>query len=428
MSLNSRTVATLVKAGNPGMWAGAHGLQLVIAKSGTPSWALRYLNRDGKRRLMKLADLDDTDAATIAAMEGEAAGMRARIKKGFDPLAERQVSPTVPAAPMFETFKAAALDYIAANKPTWKNDKHIAQWESTLDTYVYPMIGDRPVHTVSYDDVDALLKQHHRRGGPLWTVARETANRIRARIEMVIDAAKAKGLADNSNPARQALWAQHSNPAERKVLKHTGLNGKQVKGHFKAMPFEDVPHFAKQLRCKDDYSARALLLTILCAVRSNETFNAQWSEFDIDGAVWTIPAERMKAGKAHRVPLSASAVKLLQETLRMEGNPYVFPGAKRERPLSNMAMLEALRGMRPKAGFTVHGFRSSFRDWISETTLHPDAIAEHALAHTISDKTVAAYRRGDAFDRRVKLMQHWDDYMLGDMKIYINTWSHYLVT
>lgn len=428
MSLNSRTVATLVKAGNPGMWAGAHGLQLVIAKSGTPSWALRYLNRDGKRRLMKLADLDDTDAATIAAMEGEAAGMRARIKKGFDPLAEREVSPAMASAPMVETFKAAALDYIAANKPTWKNPKHRDQWESTLTTYVYPLIGDKPVHMVSYDDVDTVLKQHHKRGGPLWTMARETANRIRARIEMVIDAAKAKALADNGNPERQALWASHNNPAELKVLKHTGLNGKQVKGHFKAMPFEDVPHFAKQLRCKDDYSAKSLLLTILCAVRSNETFNAQWDEFDIDGAVWTIPAERMKAGKAHRVPLSATAVKLLQGTLRMEGNPYVFPGAKQKRPLSNMAMLEALRGMRPKDGFTVHGFRSSFRDWISETTLHPDAIAEQALAHTISDKTVAAYRRGDAFDRRVKLMQQWDDYLFTDKTCYIDNWNHYLAT
>jgi len=426
MSLNSRTVATLVRAARPGMWAGKHGLQLVIAASGSASWSLRYTSHEGRRRLMKLADLDGTDAATIAAMEAEAAALRSRIRKGFDPLTERK-APTTPATtPAVATFKDAALDYIGANKATWRNEKHRDQWESTLATYVYPSIGAKPVHTISSDDVKLILLQHHKRGGPLWTVARETASRIRSRIEIVINAAKANALSDNDNPERQALWANHLNPAQWNVLKYAGLNGRQSKSHFRAMPWTDVPHFAQQLHCKNDYSACALLLTIMCATRSSETLNATWPEFNLDSACWTIPAERMKGFREHRIPLSSQAVELLRGMLRMEGNPFVFPGAKKGRPLSNMAMLEMLRGMRKGEGLTVHGFRSAFRDWAGETTLHPDNITEQALAHIIGDKTVAAYRRGDAFERRRKLMQQWSDYLFIDKEQYKSYWEKFI--
>ena len=428
-SLDPRTAATLVRAGRPGMWAARHGLQLVIAPSGAASWSLRYSTRDGKRRLMKLAEYEPVNAAALAALEAEAAEHRSAIRKGRDPLAERvqqESSTSRPVGQLTETFKAAALEFIAENRDGWKNEKHRVQWENSLSTYAYPIIGEKLVHEINIEDVKGVLLQQHRRGGPLWKVARETASRVRSRMEIVINSTKARALADNSNPERQALWGNHHNPAQLAILRYAGLNGKQVKSHFKAMDWGNVPLFAKQLLRKSDYSAKALALTILCATRSNETFNATWSEIDLDGAVWTIPAERMKAGKEHRIPLSDAAVALLRGVHRLERNPYVFPGARKGQPLSNMAMLEALRGMRPDEGFTVHGFRSAFRDWITETTLHPDSIAEQALAHTIDNQVERAYRRGDAFERRRDLMQQWADYLLVGTEVYAERWSKFL--
>jgi integrase len=430
MSLNVRTIRSLVNAERPGMWAARNGLNLVIASSGTPSWALRYSTRDGKRRLMKLADYQPVDAAELAALEADAAEHRKAIKAGHDPLAER----AAPVAPSKsgnggETFKAAALAFIEENRAGWKNDKHQTQWENTLASYAYPLIGDKLTHEITMEDVKGVLQQPYARGeylGTLWGGARETAARLRSRIETVINATKAAAVADNSNPARQALWSNHHNPAERATLKYAGLNGKQVRSHYRAMDWKDVPAFAAELAGKTDYSARALLLTILCATRTSETLCATWGEFDLDAAMWTIPAERMKAGKEHRVPLSAAAVQLLRGTPQIEGNPHVFPGVRANRPLSNMAMLEALRGMRPDEGLTVHGFRSAFRDWINETTLHPDAIAEQALAHTIDNRVERAYRRGDAFERRRDLMAQWSDYLTLDGAAYGERWRRFI--
>lgn len=273
-----------------------------------------------------------------------------------------------------------------------------------------------------------MLQQPYARGGyvgTLWGGARETASRLRSRIEIIIKSRKAAALADNSNAARQGLWSNHHNPADREALKLAGLNGKQVRSHYRAMDWKDVPAFVSELAGKPDYSARALLLTILCATRTSETLEATWSEFDLDAATWTIPAERMKAGKEHRIPLSERAVQVLRSTPRLEGNPYVFPGARAKRPLSNMAMLEMLRGMRGD-GLTVHGFRSAFRDWITETTLHPDAIAEQALAHTIDNKVERAYRRGDAFERRRDLMAQWADYVTLESAAYSERWARFI--
>jgi integrase len=335
----------------------------------------------------------------------------------------------VTSRPTGETFKAAALEFIGENQGGWKNPKHRQQWENTLASYAYPIIGEKLAHEVTMEDVKRVLQQPYERAGTkatLWTGARETATRLRSRIEIVIKAAKANAMADNSNPERQALWRNHNNPADSDNLRYAGLNGKQAKSNFMAMDWKDVPALLADLTPKPDYSAKALILTILCAVRSNETLNARWSEFNLVDAVWTIPAERMKMGKEHRVPLSSMAMTLLQDTARIEGNPYVFPGAKQERPLSNMAMLEMLRGMRKNEGLTVHGFRSAFRDWITETTLHPDAIAEQALAHSVGNKVERAYRRGDAFERRKALMQQWSDYLCMDCVSYYRCWSHFL--
>ncbi len=430
MSLTVRTIRSLVNAERPGMWAARNGLNLVIAASGSPSWALRYSTRDGKRRLMKLADYQPIDAAELAGLEADAAEHRKAIRAGRDPLAERTVehAPSKPDNGNGETFRTAAIAFIDENRAGWKNDKHVTQWENSLATYAYPLIGDKLTHEITLEDVKGVLQQPYSRGayvGTLWGGARETASRLRSRIETVINATKAAALADNSNPARQALWTNHHNPAERATLKYAGLNGKQVRKHYRAMDWKEVPAFVSELSGKPDYSARALLLTILCATRTSETLDSTWSEFDLDAATWTIPAERMKAGKEHRVPLSDRAVQLLRSTPRMEGNPYVFPGARAKRPLSNMSMLEMLRGMRG-FGLTVHGFRSAFRDWITETTLHPDAIAEQALAHTIDNKVERAYRRGDAFERRRDLMAQWADYLTLESAAYSERWGRFI--
>jgi len=432
MSLNTRTIRSLVKAQRPGMWAARNGLNLIISTSGSATWGLRYSTRDGKRRLMKLADYEPIDEAVLAGLEADAAEHRKAIRCGVDPLAEREATARAAdnvVTPTIDTFEESALEYIAENKASWKNPKHRQQWENTLTTYVYPIIGNKRAHEVTMDDVKRILLQPYARGGiesTLWTGARETATRIRSRIEIVIKASKAKAIADNSNPGRQELWRNHHNPADNDSLRYAGLNGKQIRSNFKAMDWKDVPAFMTELMGKPDISAKALALTILCAVRSNETFNAMISEFDLENATWTIPAERMKMGREHRVPLSSVAVALLKNTPNIQGNSFAFSGAKRERPLSNMAMLEMLRGMRDGEGLTVHGFRSAFRDWITETTLHPDTIAEQALAHAIDNKVERAYRRGDAFERRKYLMQQWADYLTLDQNDYAAKWSKFL--
>ena len=422
--LSLRTIESLVKAAKPGMWTHERGLYLVIAKSGSASWALRYSTKaGGARRLMQLEKYEPIDAALLKTIELRAAELQKQIKAGRDPLAEQDAAESKAIATTkradAETFEQVARDYIMHHKDGWKNSKHRQQWENTLSAYVYPIIGHKQPHEITTDDVLKVL-QHDRGGkkGALWANARETASRVRMRIETVIGAAKAKGI---TNPETREIWINHHNPAQWKDHLEHWLNGKQSRGHFDAMDWKDVPAFMMELRGKPDYSAKALMLTILCAVRTNETLNATWSEFDLDNAMWTIPKERMKAGAEHRVPLSDAAVQLLQSLDRIDDNPYVFPGAKRGKPLSNMSMLEMLRGMRDS--LTVHGFRSSFRDWTTETTLHPDAIAEMALAHAIKNKVERAYRRGDAFDRRRDLMQQWCDYLLSDLQSYREKWA-----
>jgi integrase len=423
--LTLRTIQTLVQAAKPGMWSHERGLCLAIAKSGSAFWAFRYSTNSGQRRLMTLETYEAIDAAKLKALEWQVAEFRKQVKAGHDPLAEKHAAANKPAAMTIRkttnTFEETALDYIAQHKNDWKNKKHRDQWENTLATYVYPIIGKSLPHEISTNDVLGILQQKHiRKGktGTLWTNARETASRVRSRIEIVIGAAKAKGL---SNPETRELWNNHHNPAQWEDNMRHWLNGKRSRKHFDAMDWNDVPIFVKELQQKTDFSAKALSLTILCVTRTNETINATWPEFDLDNRMWTIPAERMKAGVEHRVPLSNAAIDLLTNLHRLDGNPYVFPGKKPNQPLSDMAMLEMLRGMRD--GCTVHGFRSTFRDWASETTLHPDTIVEMALAHTIKNKTERAYRRGDAFERRKALMQQWCDYLLNDSQSYRATWE-----
>jgi integrase len=292
------------------------------------------------------------------------------------------------------TFKKCAEDYIAEKEAGWRNEKHRAQWSATLETYAYPIFGNLPVAAV---DLPLILKAIK----PIWTTKSETAGRVRGRIESVLSYATVHGYRQGDNPAR---WRGHLDqilPAKAKVS--------TVK-HHKAMPFNQLAAFLKALREKDDISAKALEFTILTAARTGETIGATPGEIDLKQKIWIVPVARMKAGKEHRVPLSNRAARIV-ESLK-HNQKFLFPGAGIDRPLSNMAMLEMLRGM-VGAGFTVHGFRSSFMDWGHEVTDYPKEMLDIALAHTVSDKVEAAYRRGDMFEKRRALMADWERYLRG---------------
>jgi integrase len=273
----------------------------------------------------------------------------------------------------------------------FRNEKHKAQWKSTLETYAAPLRA-KPVDTIATDDVLSVLK-------PIWTTKAETASRVRGRIEKVLDAAKAKGFREGENPARWRGHLDHLLPRLSKL----------ARGHHAAMPYEDVAAFTAKLRKREATSALALELCILTAARSGEILGMRWSEIDLDKKIWTVPANRMKAGREHRVPLSSRAVTILRKLEKLKTGEFVFPGQARSKPLSNMAMEMVLRRMKVEDA-TVHGFRSSFRDWAGNVSNFPREVTETALAHVIGDKAEQAYRRGDALEKRRKLMEAWAAY------------------
>jgi integrase len=294
------------------------------------------------------------------------------------------------------TFRNVAKAYLAAHEAGWRNPKHRAQWRATLDAYAMPHMGDLPVADVMTGHVMAALE-------PIWTAKPETATRVRGRIEAVLDYAAARGWRTGENPAR---WRGHV----ANLLPARGRLARVV--HHAALPWEDIAAFLTDLRGRAGMGARALDFTILTASRTNEALGARWQEIDLAEGVWTVPAERMKAGREHRVPLSDTALAILRALLPLrpadddKGAAFVFPGARKGRPLSGMAMLMLLRRME-RGDLTAHGFRSSFRDWAAERTSYAREVAEEALAHTLRDKTEAAYRRGDLFEKRRRLMDDW---------------------
>jgi integrase len=277
-------------------------------------------------------------------------------------------------------------------KPGWKNPKHGDQWINTLRAYAFPVFGGKAVSEVTTDDVLSALT-------PMWQTKHETATRVRQRIEAVLSAAKARGLRSGENPA---AWRGHLDSLLPTISKRRRVE------HHPAMPWQDVPAFMSELRLRSSMSAWALQFTILTARRTGEVIGARWPEIDLRAGLWTIPAARMKAQREHRVPLSHQALALLKALPRTDGSDAVFWGARKP-TISNMAMLELLRGMRP--GMTVHGFRSSFRDWAAESTSFPSEVIEMPLAHTIGNQVEAAYRRGDLLDKRRELMQAWAGYL-----------------
>jgi integrase len=363
------------------------GLRLNVSESGAKSWILR--TTVGTKR--SDIGLGSYPAVTLAAAWERARTALDTIRNGVDPVAERRAKK----AAVVWTFKACALAYIEAFKPSWKNTKHGQQWENTLETYVYPKFGDKHVKDVDTADVMKAISAE-------WSTKNETMVRVRNRIELVLSWAAAQGYRPKGfNPAQ---WRGHLDqvlPKPSKVNKRTS---------FEAMPIDGMYDFIKKLRAVDGMSAKCLEFTILCACRSGESRGALWSEIDLESGTWSIPATRMKAGRPHRIPLSDRALMLLRGLSRVvnsEGEEVdlVFPGLHGEKPLSDMSLTACMRRMKLTA--VPHGFRSTFTDWVAERTSYPSEVREMALAHAIGNDTEAAYRRGDLFDKRRNLMNEW---------------------
>jgi integrase len=346
--------------------------------------------REGKRKEMGLGSAAKGQVS-LATARLKAAEARQQLDAGLDPLDEKRRNEQSEDEREIPTFGKFADQYLASHRSRFRNPKHVAQWEMTLKRYCQP-IRRTPINLVDTDAVLSVLE-------PIWQRIPETASRLRGRLENIIDAAKAKGYYHGENPAR---WRGHL-----KTL--LPQRQKLSRGHHAALPYDNLPAFMAELRERSSLAALALELCILTATRTSEVLEATWDEFDLDKAVWIIPKHRMKAGVAHRIPLSVRAVEILKSLPRLEHNEHVFPGNKRGKPLSSMAMAMQLRRMK-RDGITVHGFRSTFRDWAAEQTSFPHETCEHALAHRISDKAEAAYRRGDQFDKRRELMEAWDAY------------------
>lgn len=377
MSLSARKVETAP----PGRHGDGRGLFLYVKPTGARSWVLRY-QVSGRRRDLGLGAYP---AVSLAMARDRAADARRLIAEGQDPITKKhQAKP--------KTFREAALELIESRRPGWKNAKHAAQWTSTLETYVFPKFGAVQVSKIETADVISALT-------PIWSDKPETANRIRQRIEAVIDYASALGIRSGDNPARWRGHLDHLLPKPKKV--------RAVK-HHPALPHADIADFLADLGKREGVAARALAFTILTVARSGETRGMTWGEVDLKARIWTIPAERMKAGKEHRVPLSDAAIALLCERGEESANEtLVFESAaKPGRPISDMSMTAVLRRME-RDDITVHGFRSTFRDWAGETTGYPREVIEAALAHGIKNKAEAAYARSDLFDKRRKLMEAW---------------------
>ena len=376
----------------PGMHADGGGLYLQVTDNGA-SWIYRYM-LGGRSREMGLGPLALYGLADARAKALDARRLR---HEGIDPIDAKKAARLrlrLDAAKAM-TFKQCAEAYIKTHRAGWHNGKHAAQWEATLATYAEPVVGSLPVQVI---DTALVLKVIE----PIWTTKPETASRVRGRIESILDWAKAREYRAGENPAR---WRGHLDkllPARSKVRK--------VK-HHAALPYSELLNFLIELRSQPGVAARALEFTIFTAARTNETIGATPHEINGSEKLWTVPAGRMKAKREHRVPLSARALAILAEaesTWAAE-DKFIFPGAKAGKPLSNMAMTEVLR-RRGRGDITVHGFRSTFRDWAAERTNFPSEMDEMALAHAVSDKVEAAYRRGDMFAKRRRLMDAWAEF------------------
>ncbi|HTT99341.1 MAG TPA: integrase arm-type DNA-binding domain-containing protein [Rhizomicrobium sp.] len=372
----------------PGRYCDGGGLYLQVCSSGSRSWIFRYqLNK-------RIRDMGLGSAAVIGLADARdfAGQCRALVARQIDPVDERRKKQVLAAANA-TSFEECARRCFDQKKVEWRNEKHTKQWITTLEQYAFPVLGSTSVGGV---DTPLVLKVLE----PIWAAKHETATRVRERIEIVLDWARARNLREGDNPAR---WRGHletllSKPA---LVKKTR--------HHPALPFTEIGAFMAKLKVQEGMSARALELLIYTATRTSEVLGATWSEFDLDRGIWTIPAARIKAGREHRIPLSKPALALVRELDEKRVNEFVFPGWSLKVPLSNMAMLQLLKRME-RGDITVHGFRSTFRDWAAEQTNFSRDVAEMALAHAVENKVEAAYRRGDLFEKRSRLMSAWAEY------------------
>lgn len=377
----ARLSASAVKAAKkPGRVGDGEGLFLVIKVTGNKSWVCR-VQRNGKRRDFGLGS---ASTVSLALARERAREVRTWVELGLDPLFERRKAKGIP------TFREAAAKVLAALKKSWRNKKHKDQWLNTMTAYAFPHIGDRQVDEITGPMIRDLL-------APIWLAKPETARRVRQRVGTVLDWAYASGYRQGEAPMRAVTKGLPKQPKKDK--------------HFAAMPYDRVAGFLMRLRQKESFSRLALEFAILTAARSGEVRGATWDEFDLEAGLWTISAERMKAEREHVVPLTAPAIRIIRRCaeLRQHGCELVFPGMKHGAALSDMTLTKVLALMNEP--YTVHGFRSSFRDWVSEETSHPGDIAEAALAHVVPNKTEAAYRRGKLLKKRRIMMDDWASYL-----------------
>lgn len=375
--------ASAVKAAiKPGRVGDGDGLFLVVKEGGTKSWVCR-VQRHGNRRDFGLGS---ASKVSLAVARERAREVRAWIELGLDPVFERRKMLGFP------TFREAAAKVLAASKKSWRNAKHEGQWLSTMEAYAFPQIGDIKVNDITGPMIRDLL-------APIWLTKPETARRVRQRVGAVLDWAYASGYRETEAPMRAIT---------------KGLPRQPKKGnHFAAMPYDKVAAFITVLRSRESLSRFALQFAILTAARSGEVRGATWDEIDLETGLWTIAAPRMKAGREHVVPLTEPALRILRRCaeLHLPSSDLVFPGMKRGAPLSDMTLSKLMKELGEP--FTVHGFRSAFRDWVSEETNHPGDVAEAALAHAIGNKTEAAYRRGNLLEKRRIMMADWATYIEG---------------
>jgi integrase len=379
-----KLTARKVETAKTGKYGDGGGLQLAVASSGAKKWVLRFLWQ-GRPREMGLGSYPEISLAD--ARERALTGRRL-ARTGIDPIAARKKGKSVP------TFGELADEVASDLAKGFRNAKHRAQWMTSLKVYSV-RLRERPVDSIATEDVLCVLR-------PIWLEKSATASRLRGRIERVLNAAKAKGYRLGENPA---AWRGH---LENLLPKPSRLS----RGHHAAMRYQDVPAFVANLRGREAIAALALEFAILTAARSGEVLGARWSEIDLEAKIWTIPATRMKAGREHRIPLNAPAQSILRTLHEAKASNYVFPGQHAARPLCVTSLETVLRRMDVE-GATVHGFRSSFRDWAGNETQYPRELAEHALAHVIGDKAEQAYRRGDALARRRELMDAWARHCAG---------------
>jgi integrase len=386
--LTVKAVAALRK---PGKHRVSRSLYLQVTQPGSHTWLFRYM----RRGVAHWHGLGPCDLVSLAEARDKAIACRKMLLAGVDPIERKRAEQlqALLATASTMTFRECGERYIAAHEASWRNPKHRAQWPATLEAYAYPVIGALPVQVVDVAHVMKVLE-------PIWQTKPETASRVRGRIETVLDWATARKFRHGDNPARWRGHLAQLLPSKTKVRKVR---------HQPAMPYADVPGFMAGLRTRDSISARGLELTVLAAARTSEAIGATWDEINFATKTWTVPARRIKAERDHRVPLSDRALEILASLPREQGNPHLFIGARKGKGLSDMAMLELLRGMDGN-GYTVHGFRSSFRDWCAEQTNYPRELAEAALAHVLKDKTESAYQRGDLLEKRRRLMRDWARY------------------